>query len=91
VYMYIFVGSCPLVEFCQVQNSLCVQVLRSPILATLLRGTRAMGVGQSLLRLAAGAPYIRQCGHHVGIGPHSSSVHLLHVVSVVVLLLLHAN
>jgi len=36
----VFVGSCPLVEFCQVQNSLCVQVLRTPILATLLHGTR---------------------------------------------------
>jgi len=31
-------------ELCQVQNSLCVQVLRSPILATLLHGARAVGV-----------------------------------------------
>jgi len=30
---YIYGESCPLTEFCQVQNSLCVQVLRSPILA----------------------------------------------------------
>jgi len=33
---YIFGGSCPLTEFCPVQNSLYVQVLRSPILAALL-------------------------------------------------------
>jgi len=31
-YIYIFGSSCPLMEFCQVQNSLCVQVLRSPVL-----------------------------------------------------------
>jgi len=38
-HIYIFGGSCPLTEFCHVQNSLCVQVLRSPILAALLHGT----------------------------------------------------
>jgi len=39
-YIYIFGGSCPVTEFCQeVQNSLCVHVLRSPILAALLHGT----------------------------------------------------
>jgi len=32
-YMYIFGGFCPITEFYQVQNSLCVQVLRSPIFA----------------------------------------------------------
>jgi len=42
--IYIFGGSCPLTEFCQVQNLLCVQVLRYPILAALLHGTRAVGV-----------------------------------------------
>ena len=31
-YIYIFGGCCPVTEFCQVQNSVCVfQVLRSPI------------------------------------------------------------
>jgi len=49
-YVYIFWGSCPLPEFCQVQNSLCVQVLRSPTLAALLHGTRAVGVSQTLRR-----------------------------------------
>jgi len=35
-YIYIFGGSCPLTEFCPVQNSLYVQVLHCPILAALL-------------------------------------------------------
>jgi len=39
-YIYTFGGSCPLTEFCHVQNPLCVQVLRSPMLAALLHGTR---------------------------------------------------
>jgi len=43
-----FGGSCPLMEFCQVQNSLCVQVLHYPILAALLHGTRAVGVNQTV-------------------------------------------
>jgi len=47
--IYTFGGSCPITEFCQVQNSLCVQVLRS-ILAALVHGTRAVGVSQTLRR-----------------------------------------
>jgi len=43
--IYIFGDSCPVTEFCQVQNSFCVQVLRSPVLAALLHGTRVAGVG----------------------------------------------
>jgi len=35
-YIYIFRSFCPLTEFCQVQNSLCVQVLHSAILPALL-------------------------------------------------------
>jgi len=42
-YIYIFRGSCPLMEFCHMQNSLCVEVLRSPILAALPHGTPAAG------------------------------------------------
>jgi len=47
-----FRGLLPLTEFCRVQNSLCIQVLRSPIslLAALLHGTRAVGVNQTLRR-----------------------------------------
>ena len=49
-YIYIFGDSCLLTEFCQVQNSHCVQVLRSPISAALLHGTRTVGVSQTLRR-----------------------------------------
>jgi len=49
-YIYIFGGSCPLMEFCQVQNSLYIPLLRSPILAALLHGTPAAGVSQLLHR-----------------------------------------
>jgi len=47
-----------LTEFCHVQNSLCVQVLRSPTLAALLHGsdgTRPVGVNQTLPRGTCGA------------------------------------
>jgi len=37
-------------DFCPVQNSLYVQVLRSPILAALLHGTPAADVTQTLRR-----------------------------------------
>jgi len=41
-------GLLPLTEFCPVQNSLYVQVLRSPILAALLHGIPALGISQTL-------------------------------------------
>jgi len=46
-YIYTLGALAPLTEFCQPQNSLCVQVLRSPLLAALLHGTRAVAVSQS--------------------------------------------
>ena len=46
-YICIFGGSCPLTEFCHVQNSLCVQVLYSPILVALLHGIPVLGVIQT--------------------------------------------
>ena len=49
-YIYISGSSCPVAEFCQVQHSLCVQVLRCPILAALLHGTLVVGVSQTLRR-----------------------------------------
>jgi len=82
-YIYIFGGSCPLTELCPVQNSLYVQVLRSPILATLLHGTPAAGVSQTLRRrtrngiveLSQRAPPIfGRAAITLGIGPHSSSI-----------------
>jgi len=44
-----------------VHNSLCVQVLRSPILAALLHGSRAVGASQTLRR----GIFTRQGGHPV--------------------------
>ena len=73
VYIH-FWGTCPLTEFCQAQSSLCAQVLRSPILAVLLLGTRAVGISQTLrcgtrngiTKLSQTAPPIWQGGHLVG-------------------------
>jgi len=45
-----FEGSCPLMEFCQLQNSLWVQVLHSSILALWLHGIRAAAIRQALWR-----------------------------------------
>ena len=47
-------------------GTLCVQVLRSPILAVLLCSTRVVGVSQTLRHWAEGATHVRQGGHHVG-------------------------
>ena len=79
-----FPGLLPLRDFCQVQNSLCIQVLRFPILAALLHGTWAVGLSQTLRRSARngikellswqGATYIRQDDHHIGHWPHPSTV-----------------
>jgi len=43
-----FGGSCPLMEFCQLQNSLCVQVLRSSVLPALMYRTTAVAVSQTV-------------------------------------------
>jgi len=66
-YVYISGGSCHITEFCQVQNSHCVQILRSRSLASSLHGTRGVGISLTLLRSAA--TYIRQGGHHDGHQP----------------------
>jgi len=81
--IYTFLGLLPLTEFCQVQNSLYVQVLRSHILAALLHGTPAAGASQTLrsgtrngiTELSQRAPPI--CGWAaitLGIGPHCSCI-----------------
>ena len=54
--IYIFGVSCPITVFCQLQNSLSVQILHSPILTALLHSTRALCVSHTLW----------QGGHHVG-------------------------
>ena len=78
-YIYTFGGYCHLMEFCQVQNSLYVQVLRSPILEA-LHGTPAAGVSQTLWRgtrngiteLSQRVPSIfGRAAITLGIGPHS--------------------
>jgi len=42
------------------------------VLAALLHGTLVLGVSQTVRRWTEGATYIRQGGHYVGNGPHSS-------------------
>ena len=70
-----FRGLLPLTEFCPVQNSLYVQILRSHILRVLLHGTPAASVNQTLQcrttngiteSFAEGATYIWRGGHHFG-------------------------
>jgi len=70
-------------EFCQVKNSLCVQVLRYPILAALLYDTRAVSVSQTLRRGTRNAikelsyrasPIFGRATITLGIGTHSSFV-----------------
>jgi len=79
-YIYVFPGLLPLTEFCHVHTLLCVQVLRSLILAALQHGTRPVGVSQTLRhgtrnritelsQIADGATYIRLGGHRVGHRP----------------------
>jgi len=77
-YIYIFAGSCPLTEFCQVQSSLYDQVLRSLLLAALLHGTPCSGRQPNFAAwykewnygtFAEVATYIRLGGHHVGHQP----------------------
>jgi len=79
--VYTFLGA--LAEFCQVQNSLCIQVSRSAILAASLHGTRAVGVSQTLWRgtrsgitelsllviFNRGRHLYSEGGHHVGHRP----------------------
>jgi len=60
--MYIFGGSCRLTSFCQVQYSLCVQVLHSPILAALLHGICSTAFNR-------GCHLYSEGGHHVGHRP----------------------
>ena len=79
--IYTFWRLLPLTEFCQLQNSLCILVLRSPILSALLHGTRAAAVSQTLSRgtrngiteLSQRAPPVfGWAAITLGIGPHSS-------------------
>ena len=72
-YLYIFRSSCPLTEFCQLQYSLCVQVLRSPIDSVTARHSSSGRQPNFAVwykewnygTFAEGATYIRLGGHHV--------------------------
>jgi len=59
--IYIFRGSCPVTEFCQVQGSLYVQILRSPCYCT--------SNGREPNFAALSATYIGQGGRHIGHWP----------------------
>jgi len=59
-----FRGSFPATEFCQVQNSLCVQVLRSHILAALLHDTLRFTHVLSASAAAVSNTYIPRGVHH---------------------------
>ena len=67
----------PLTQFCQLQNSLCVQVLHSPILVALLHSTPAklcgtvQGMELQNFSLRA-SPMFGWAAITLGIGPHSS-------------------
>jgi len=81
IYTFLEAFAPPLTEYCHMQNSLCVQVLRSPILAALLHDTPAAGLSQTLrcstrngiTELSEMAPPIfGRAAIRLGIGPHSS-------------------
>jgi len=70
-YIYIFGGSCPVTEFCQVQNSLCIlQVLRSRILVALLLEQWARAKLCGIEHRAP--PIFGRATITLGIGPHAS-------------------
>ena len=73
IYIYSLGGCCLLRKFCQLQSSLCVQVLRSSTLAALLHGTTA-AASAKLCGAEQRAPSIFcRAAITLGIGPHSSS------------------
>jgi len=78
--IYIFGGSCPLTEFCHVQNSLCVPALRSPdsvtarqwsrgVRQTLRHGTRNGMELSPLVIFNRGRHLYSEGGHRVGHRP----------------------
>jgi len=74
-----FENSWPLLEFCHVQNSLFVQVLRSPILAALMRGTPAAGVSQTLRHGTRNGTSQRRHLYSAGRPSRWASAHILSI------------
>jgi len=72
---YIFGGFCSITKFSKVQNLLCVQLsLAFPYIGSVTAWHSSSGRQPNFAALSRGHHlYILQGGHHVGIGPHSSS------------------
>jgi len=75
--VYTFLGLLPVTEFCRLQNSLRIHGLRSPILAALLHGSRAVGVSQCLRHgitelLERAPPILGRAAIMLVIGPNFS-------------------
>jgi len=74
-HIYIFGGSCsPTRNFATCKKSLCVQVLRSSILAALLHGTPAAGSDKLCGVEQRAPPIFGSAAITLGLGPHSSIV-----------------
>jgi len=82
-YIYIFGGPCPLAEFCHVQNSLCVQLSRSPILASSLHGTPAWASGKLCGVEKRVSPIFVKVAITLGVGPHSSLLYFYSCIDMV--------
>ena len=81
-YICIFGGSCPVTEFCQLQNSLCVRFLHSPKLAALLHSTRAL-VSAKVCGVVQGMELQNfRRGHHLYSARRWASAHILVVLFV---------
>jgi len=72
-YVYASGGSCPAREFWQVQNSLCIQILHSHILAALHCMALEQWASANLCGVQQRAPpMLSRAAITLGIGPHSS-------------------
>jgi len=78
-YIYIFEGTCELMEFCEMQNSLCVQVLHSPILAALLHALQQCMSAKLCSMLRQGATWYFWWRRGVAVTSLGVSTKLLYV------------
>jgi len=78
IHLYIFGRDCPLTEFCQVQNSLCLPSLAFSYIGSVTPRHSSSGRQPNFVAwykewnygtFADGAAYIRLGGHHVGHRP----------------------
>jgi len=73
--IYIFGGSCPLTEFCQVQNSLCVQVLAFSYVGSVTARHSSSGRDTNCGVQQRAPPIFGRAAITLGIGPHSSTLY----------------